>query len=259
MSPSPNHSAPTSKKSATTSPPPTLAPTVADLLPAALPPIILAAGSIFTLLSPCPSAQASYFSQKGNIFNVFFVKYGWLWTTIVFAIHVFRLRFSSKQKALLRYFLATIWWIVVTQWFFGAPIMDRLFTLTGGTCKVLAETGGPWVLTSAACKHAGGKWSGGHDLSGHVFLLTHAFLFLTSEVMPLLVFGGEERKSFETAAVGALAAVWLWMLLMTGIYFHTWTERMTGLVLAMVEWAVVYAWGLRTNTVIREIWGVPGI
>lgn len=81
------------------------------------------------------------------------------------------------------------------------------------------------LVTSATCKLAGGSWNGGHDLSGHVFLLTHASLFLWSEVTPVLSRSGALEG--ETIGVLALLGLWWWMLLMTGVYFHTWREKVS--------------------------------
>lgn len=38
------------------------------------------------------------------------------------------------------------------------------------------------IVTAVACKAAGGKWTGGHDISGHVFLLVLGSYFLLQEV-----------------------------------------------------------------------------
>lgn len=201
-----------------------------DLLTATLYPLTLLAGSLFSSLSPSDASSTSYFSQKHNIFNVLFVKRGWLWTTCAFLLHAWYLRRSSKPRAIFRYGLATLWWVFVTQWFFGPPIMDRTFLFTGGTCAAVAthaeHTVGilAAVATSTACKVAGGVWSGGHDLSGHTFLLTHASMFLWSEVAPTVVTGG---RGWHRGTWGVLVvlSVWWWMLLMTGVYFHTWREK----------------------------------
>lgn len=183
-------------------------------------PLTLVLAGAFYLLSPSPAVNSSYFSKKSNIPNILFVKFGWAWTSAVFLLHLRRVR-SSHSKALLRWGLATVWWILITQWCFGPPVMDRTFLVTGGTCKMLSVGAIPEgmsaprrVFTGAACKVAGGNWSGGHDLSGHVFLLTHASLFLWSEVLPFLragIWGG-----IENTTVYALLGLWVWMLLMTG-------------------------------------------
>lgn len=267
-------------ESSTLSPLAALAATPEYLISAIYPGTLLLAGT-FYLLSPS-AANSSYFSQKHNIFNVVFVKYGWLWTTLVFLVHLSRVR-ASRSKALLRWGIATVWWILITQWCFGPPIMDRAFLVTGGACKTLNDdlansrtgmTTPVRIMTGATCKIQGGKWSGGHDLSGHVFLLTHASLFLWSELLPFLkagLWGG-----FENSAVYFILGMWWWMLLMTGIYFHTWIEKVppssrrylqqlltksqaTGLIVALVQWAAVYLWALKTQPQARKTLGVPGI
>ena len=118
--------------------------------------------------------------------------------------------------------------------------------------------------TAIACKVAGGRWRGGHDISGHIFMLTLSSAFLLYElyiadthsthpsVSPAAAakvahdLTDEERKAVggwesETAAkvrVYARYFLWgvvgldFWMIMMTAIWFHTWTEKVSGLLLA---------------------------
>lgn len=210
---------------------------------AAIYPISLFLASFSTVLF---TPQPTYFSHKRNIFNTFFVKYGWLWTTLVFAYHAARLRRTPPLQAVLRWALATAWWVLVTQWCFGPPIMDRTFLITGGLCEIVNNpdlvdktqlTKPELLVTSAACKLAKGNWRGGHDLSGHVFMLTHASLFLWSEIMPVLQLGSVKQWThWATWGTGGLLFLWWWMLLMTGVHFHTWREKVSfSVVVAMIE------------------------
>lgn len=113
------------------------------------------------------------------------------------------------------------------------------------------------VFTAVACKSAGGKWSGGHDISGHVFLLVLGTVFLAQE-LGWSVARWRSRSTEERCIVMADGAIKsanveaetapgqgqgeyalgiggktvlgvmglnLWMLLMTAIYFHTWFEK----------------------------------
>lgn len=115
--------------------------------------------------------------------------------------------------------------------------MDRTFLFTGGTCAAATTSdlgvrenlvgALAAVVTSTACKVAGGVWSGGHDLSGHTFLLTHASMFLWSEVAPTVVASRRRGWGRGTWGVLAVLGLWWWMLLMTGIYFHTWREKVS--------------------------------
>lgn len=271
-------------------------------------PIILALGSLFSVLSPIASPpvaplapgvtsdlnkpswfhRVNYFAGKYNIINLWFVKIGWFWTTLAFAALLLTTRppTANKQKhyrqSLTRFAIVTTAWILVTQWFFGAPIIDRGFTVTGGHCEArtvdsLAELREAAALsaksTSTSCKAAGGRWRGGHDISGHIFMLTLSSAFLLYElyiadrhsthpsVSPAAAaklaqdLTEEERKAMggwesEAAAkyrVWARYLLWtvvgldFWMFLMTSIWFHTWLEKLSGLLLGGgTIWAVYF-------------------
>lgn len=110
--------------------------------------------------------------------------------------------------------------------------MDRVFVFTGGVCEISAAAGdadsgvkgtAERIVASAACRLAKGRWTGGHDLSGHVFLLTHASLYLMSELWPVLARQG--YRGWQTKTVLGVVGLWWWMLLMTSLYFHTWVEK----------------------------------
>ena len=139
--------------------------------------------------------------------------------------------------------------------------MDRGFRVSGGACVLagaMEGTGGAGkFVTGQACKAVGGQWRGGHDISGHVFILVLGSLFLSLEVLPVLVRGkgGREERvvvgrdgrvgGAEREAVGeegeegegewrvgvwapmVVAGLSWWMLLMTAAYFHTWFEKVT--------------------------------
>ncbi|EWC44025.1 hypothetical protein DRE_01377 [Drechslerella stenobrocha 248] len=268
---------------ATPLPPPSESHQQAVLFVSAIYPATVILGSLFSAISPT-GQSASYFSRKSNIFNVLFVKRGWFWTTVAFLIHVSTLRHpnaaQARVKALLRWGVATLSWIVVTQWCFGAPLMDRTFTLTGGTCQpahgVYSDSKFTIAIeqafTSAACKGAGGRWDGGHDLSGHTFMLTHASLFLWAELLPRLMDGWWRgslgARGFTLATmewfgvhwfVWAILGLWWWMLLMTSVYFHTWPEKISGLLVGLIEWGVLYAYMIPMNPQARQIIGTPTI
>lgn len=171
-----------------------------------------------------------------------------------------------RIRGALRWGVVTIWWIFITQWFFGPPFIDRGFVLTGGQCELLeavkageAHMHKPRLfLTGVACKAVGGEWRGGHDISGHVFLLVLGSMFLLEEVLYVVLRSRgskEERtvymrdgavKSAEIEAANEIqdgpaerAGLWtigakvalgvaglsIYMLLMTAAYFHTWLEK----------------------------------
>jgi hypothetical protein len=255
-------------------------------------PIILAAGSppVAPLAAGVTSDanrssffhRANYFAGKHNIVNLYFVKIGWFWTTLAFALLLLTTRPPAANKArhytqsLTRYAFITMSWILTTQWLFGAPLIDRSFTITGGHCEVppgLVETLADLKeasklatkMTSVSCKAAGGRWRGGHDISGHIFMLYELYIADTHSSHPSVSPAAaakvahdlteEERKAIggwesETAAkirVYARYLLWtvvgldFWMELMTAIWFHTWTEKLSGLLLAAgAIWSVYF-------------------
>lgn len=163
----------------------------------------------------------------------------------------------------------------MTQWFFGPPVIDRGFVITGGKCERIvsgvsgaaaagaAQVDGEvaaleTVLTAAACKAAGGAWTGGHDVSGHVFMLVLATGVLGLEVMGVAgsaVYksvslgsssdeedkendGGDEGEKVQVWALrfvlGVVGLGW-WMLFMTAIWFHTWLEKVSLFLFCLYE------------------------
>jgi hypothetical protein len=220
----------------------------------------------------------SYFATKGNVFNRFFVKQGWAWITVSYLFFLFThpatgppntLTLTQKRlRGVFRYGIVTLWWIFVTPWFFGPAIIDRGFTLTGGQCELVAQADAGHIdmddtrqfVTGVACKAVGGKWKGGHDISGHVFLLVLGSMFLFEEVLHITMkttTAKEERtitmtdgaiKSAEVEAeagsnsaaegkwtlgaklVLAVGGLSVYMLLMTAAYFHTWFEKVSRIV-----------------------------
>ncbi|OOF97408.1 hypothetical protein ASPCADRAFT_206237, partial [Aspergillus carbonarius ITEM 5010] len=155
-----------------------------------------------------PPHPVNYFARKDNIFNLYFVKFGWFWTTLaVLLILVSQPAYTHSRarvhrtrrtiQAGLRWGCATLMWYFITQWFFGPAIMDRGFVATGGGCQRVVpfveregvegiqegEVDLKTVVTAVACKSVGGAWRGGHDVSGHVFLLVVAVSVVVFEMV----------------------------------------------------------------------------
>lgn len=216
-----------------------------------------------------PDAEVNnYFTDKRNVINRLFVKQGWLWTTIaVSTFYLLLARTRSKPDvlpAIGRYAVATISWVVFTQWFFGSPIMDKIFVATGGHCMVPSDafvlsqhfspdsTGAlvSYGISSAQCRATRGLWRGGIDPSGHVFLLVHSMIYLFIEGSLLWDSWSTLRQGWVLAKRNhplpraclvfitnqphiillALLALWWWMLLMTNMYFHSALEKCGGLI-----------------------------
>lgn len=227
----------------------------------------------------------NYYNDKGNIFNQWFVKKGWAWTTIVVAVFYSVELYRQPNRKILagagvRWVLATLWWILFTQWCFGVPIMDKVFLLTGGKCgdvpaervgqlhhlmvSLFQELDGNYEsrqVSSATCRRMRGSWEGGHDPLGHVFLLVHSSLYMFHEIKPFwpgwsmfvrkIQVNVRALKSYLERAVGvmygtpqvavvALLLLWWFMLLMTNMYFHLLAEKVVGLMFGYVGVVAVY-------------------
>lgn len=120
--------------------------------------------------------------------------------------------------------------------------MDRLFTATGGSCE-LSDSDNV-VSTSKVCRGKGGSWSGGHDPSGHVFLLTLSSTVILFEFWQTLkaIRAGDIRlsQSKKSWAVLVIQALNYIMLFFTCVYFHSFGEKVTGFFAALVEVYFVY-------------------
>ncbi|RKF57723.1 FIT family protein scs3, partial [Erysiphe neolycopersici] len=201
----------------------------------------------------------------------------------------------KRLQGLLRYGIVTLWWIFVTQWFFGPPLIDRNFTLTGGECE-FSESRHSFkdqriYLSACACRAEGGNWNGGHDISGHVFLLVLGSMFLFEEVLHVVLPRRQEKRVVtmkdgviksakiesdyhlpneylglwtlgSKIAIG-IATMCIYMLLMTAAYFHTWFEKLildqlTGFMVALAGVFIVYILP-RVIPNLRKIIAMPGV
>ncbi|KAL6713518.1 hypothetical protein ACLMJK_008983 [Lecanora helva] len=299
----PSHSPP--PPSTTSSPTPlptiisTLLPTPPELLLLLTYPLTLTLGSLYSLLSPTtrhapydpltqshPTSHApSYFALKHNILNDYFVKVAWFWVTLAYAWFLALspttgptiqskngwVLTPQRLRGILRWVLVTTWWALVTQWCFGPGLIDRGFRVTGGVCKLSDRLEGK-AGSGRACKALGGEWRGGHDISGHVFILVLGSAFLGFEgwlgkgrvdkVHGEGSVGGDEEEEEGGGSWGmgmplvVMGFSW-WMLLMTAAFFHTWFEKFTGLLTAYAGIFVVYFLP-KAIPAMRNVVGIPG-
>ncbi|ORZ05779.1 Fat storage-inducing transmembrane protein [Absidia repens] len=154
----------------------------------------------------------------------------------------------------------------MTQWLLGPSFIDRVYVATGGTCAPLSVDGNGDLTTQqllqqqqltlllsqtfrqSTCRQLGGKWYGGHDVSGHCVMLIHASLFLWEELSWLFysIPAAIQLKRSQSSAwcsllvVFSLLVLWWWMLVMTAIYFHGHFELLSGTVFGILGWASLY-------------------
>ena len=213
---------------------------------------------------PHPSHDDSYFARKSNVFNQLFVKKAWGWTSLAFFLIYGTSPSSKRSLARVGTWFATTWlWGLFTLWFFGPSLFERLLNYSGGECVVavpptLRNEGAPYLLnvpleychtksTVGIDTHPAlftsmlmpppETWRGrprlyrGHDVSGHIFLLTLCIFFLADQIAlslkPRPAFISRIHATALNAAL-ALLGIWWWMTLMTAVYFHTPMEKITG-------------------------------
>lgn len=218
----------------------------------------------------------TYFSKSQNLFNLYFVKIGWLWTLMLTTPFVFLTSFTyccGKKKLVLmhlsRLIIATVIWFVFTKSF--AFIEENY-----GKCSVQ----GALSDAKKACLMKGHYWFS-LDLSGHAFLLIWSAFVITEEAKAIIgwnqvgdMIQNEEhvRESKEVdinsnlrfltdheflilktsykqfsvyvkglfLALTLLTLLWDFMLVITILYFHIMVEKLIAGILAISMWYVTY-------------------
>lgn len=216
---------------------------------------------------PHPLHHQSIFAQKSNIFNTLFVKKAWGWTSAAFAAVWLTSPPQTRRtrEAWLRWAAATVVWGSFAAWFFGPSVLERLVIRSGGTCVLqlppespgsipiiltvpveychtratMSPSTHPTLFSPSLVALVDSTWSArpklfsGHDVSGHIFLLTLSALFLHNQLEPAwkLIFSPQPTSlpfKLAVAASSFLSGLWLFMTLTTSIYWHIPLEKVTG-------------------------------
>ncbi|CAL1707717.1 unnamed protein product [Somion occarium] len=214
---------------------------------------------------PHPLHATHYFANKKNILNIYFIKQVWAWTTAAFFfLFATSPRTTRTYHRVAQYFVETGVWLVFTSWFFGPSLLDRFVTSTGGECVLVLPSGGILGVPHEFCYTQSTlsptthpalfgapftlpdpTWFGrprlrkGHDVSGHMFLLTMSLLFLADQLRYSFArirspSGKEESVQWSRLHRYAVftnivvLSVLLFSVYTTSVYFHTPFEKMTG-------------------------------
>lgn len=206
------------------------------------------------LQKPAPS----YFSNKHNILNQYFVKQGWGWTLLgigsLLALTNFienKGEFKNVTAPALRVVVMTVLWYICTHSF-------EWFENVSGHCQL-----SPGHNTKRTCLREGFSWLG-FDVSGHCFLLLLSILFIKQESQVLEKISkklddldrsetGDEKDHSVISLLNCrfylrivmillvfLISLWTFMMFITSIYFHSFVQKMLGLAIAASCWALVY-------------------
>lgn len=204
---------------------------------------------------PHPFSQSDYFASKSNFLNVYFIKKAWGWTSGVFLLSWFTSPPNARTKGrMFKWIIQTTAWVLFTIWFFGPALLERAAVASGGECLLTLPSGElvtvphqlcytrstvslashPDLFTSSFAALPPG-WGAkprlrrGHDVSGHIFLLTMSILFLADQVRPSLRAGGWSTLHYTSIIANlSLICVWLLASYTTSIYFHSPSEKISG-------------------------------
>jgi hypothetical protein len=209
---------------------------------------------------PHPLHGQHVFASKQNPLNTLYLKRLWFWTTAAFAA-LFQATHPRAQtyEALYQYIAETGVWLVFTSWFFGPALLERIILATGGECSVTLPSGYVVPLPVKYCLpgapravspathpslfaaslvvpelswHSQPRMRRGHDISGHIFLLTMSTLFLADQIAAFRrAAPAPARTTVQKAALGgalAVVAVNLFSMYVTSVYFHSASEKLSG-------------------------------
>ncbi|KIY67173.1 hypothetical protein CYLTODRAFT_338581, partial [Cylindrobasidium torrendii FP15055 ss-10] len=214
-------------------------------------------------------ASTTYFASKSNWLNVYFIKYSWGWTTAAF----FLLWSTSPPSArttsrLAKWAVETAIWVAFTSWFFGPALVERFVVASGADCYLNLPSGELLTVPHEFCfnkaairpaEHpelfeaaslttsfpdmwrARPRFRKGHDISGHIFLLTMSTLFLVDQLRATLNRRGGTVSARHTYAIWAnvgLVLLWMFAICTTSLYFHTAFEKFSGLLVGLAAFGV---------------------
>jgi len=198
---------------------------------------------------PHPLATSHILASKRSLLNVVFLKWSWAWTTAAFLPLLFTSS-VKRTRRLLQWAFASVAWFILTSWFFGPSLFTRLTAASGGECGL--HIGKAFVpIPQAYCSASAPvtrsthpelfpvvfegteaqpndqlipRLRFGHDVSGHVFLLTLCVLFLADQLR-------QTRTSAHLYAIGtggAFLSLWVFSLWVTSVFFHVPSEKISG-------------------------------
>ena len=225
--------------------------------------LLVVFGSFIHDFIPLPQ---SYFSNKRNVFNVYFVKFSWGWTLsllIVFVGLTSSIYTSCNLVLMAKHYGRLL--VATFSWYFWVNLFLYIEDLTG-VCE-----GDEKFTTRRSCKTQGFHWNG-FDISGHAFLLIHCCLVIGEEIQLMkhwekFITGtnkasGRQEHAMLTPFVRLaflciviLQLLWEFMLVCTAVYFHSVYQKVLGAAVAIFTWRVTYRCWYHTDLSPGLPWG----
>ncbi|XP_055043727.2 acyl-coenzyme A diphosphatase FITM2 [Misgurnus anguillicaudatus] len=202
-------------------------------------PIITVLGSYLKEKELVPE---SYFSNRRNVLNVYFVKISWGWTLglllpFILLSNTYKKPWTFVLKRLMSLPVATFIWYICTETFcYIEEITGSCYE--SDTMQVIHGN----ITSKAACRKAGFIWDA-FDISGHSFILAYSALVIVEEMMAVSHIPSSDRNVFLNylyIALNVIVAIWLLMFTCTSVYFHDTLDKLLGTSSGIILWYVTY-------------------
>ncbi|XP_068120161.1 acyl-coenzyme A diphosphatase FITM2 [Hyperolius riggenbachi] len=201
-------------------------------------------GSLVKEFCPLPE---SYFSNKRNLLNVYFVKLSWGWTLVLLLFFVGLSTYVVTRSVLTTLRRISSLLVGTIIWHACTSLFIYIENATGSCFVSEMERENKTEHTDKrACIRSGGFWEG-FDISGHSFLLPYCVLMILEEAAILQderVRKHGMKPLIELLAVllTVLASIWAWMFCCTAVYFHTPVQKLFGTFFGVLAWYATYRW-----------------
>ncbi|CAL4174055.1 unnamed protein product [Meganyctiphanes norvegica] len=198
-----------------------------------------------------------FLTGKRSYFNQIFVKFGWGWTLSLLLlfqlcfIFIYSQRWLYLRNIAIKTFFTTLFFYVWCQIIF--PLVEEF----NGECKY---NGNIIDISKRQCiKSPEHAYKSYFDISGHAYLMSYCVLILMHEAHQVedllkalrhpgkyenLVPCAPQFAAFLVAIsfilITILTLLWDFMIIVTMIYFHTFTEIILGVILAILMYLIIY-------------------
>ncbi|XP_076840451.1 acyl-coenzyme A diphosphatase FITM2 [Brachyhypopomus gauderio] len=203
---------------------------------------------IGSLLKDLDVVPTTYFSNRRNLLNLYFVKISWGWNLFLLLPFIsvsnfYNRNFTFVLKRLLSLVVATaIWYLCTESFMYIEDITGKCYE--SDSLKVQREEFG----TKVDCRNAGFLWDG-CDISGHSFILAYSTLIIVEEMDSMLYMMKQRRSALLEAlyvALNVIVLIWIWMFGCTSVYFHNMVHKVLGTLFGILGWYVSYkVWYLK--------------
>ncbi|XP_067856645.1 acyl-coenzyme A diphosphatase FITM2 [Heptranchias perlo] len=207
--------------------------------------LITLGGSVLKATQPLAE---SYFSNRRNVLNVYFVKFSWGWTVGLLLPFIFTSNYFVQRDVLFAVRRLTSCVVGTAVWFLSTRIFHVIENFTGECYESQNMTILHEFENLHACKKQGHLWLG-FDISGHCFLLSYCALMIIEEIAVMNELHKVEQKPGKATAtiikslfiaLNALLLLWVWMFFCTAVYFHDMPHKFIGTIFGISPWYGTY-------------------